>query len=67
MTWIDMARVAVAPTLDPETLRSRGHEKPDIDDDDGPPPPINRQRARPQYGELVCKATIYGREPVALD
>jgi hypothetical protein len=26
MAWIDMTRVAVAPTLDAETLRSRGRE-----------------------------------------
>jgi hypothetical protein len=59
MTWIDMARVAIAPTLDDETLRSRGLMKVAADADEGPRP--KRQRARPHLGEPVTAATIYGR------
>jgi hypothetical protein len=59
MPWIDMARVAIAPTLDDETLRSRGLMKIDADAAEGPTP--KRQRARPHLGEQVCSATMYGR------
>jgi hypothetical protein len=54
--WIDMTRVAVAPTRE---FQARGHEKIDEDDEEAPTPV--RHRARPELGEQVSKATIYGR------
>jgi hypothetical protein len=59
MTWIDMARVAIAPTLSDDERRCRGRDIPGVDDDEGPRP--KRQRARPHLGEPVTAATIYGR------
>jgi hypothetical protein len=57
--WIDMARVAVAPTLTDDERQSRiGSD----DADDGPA--VKRQRARLQY-EHVCKATCTGDEVVS--
>jgi hypothetical protein len=54
--WVDMARVAVAPTRE---FQARVHEK--IDDDlDEVPTPV-RRRANPKLGEGVAPATIYGR------
>ena len=44
MTWIDMARVAIAPTLSDDERRCRGRDIPGVDDDEGPRP--KRQRAR---------------------
>jgi hypothetical protein len=55
MTWIDMARVAVAPTLDAETLRSRAREFQAADADERPR--LKAGRARPHLGEQVCRAT----------
>jgi hypothetical protein len=47
-----MERVAVAPTLDAETLRSRGSTKISDDTNEGSMP--RRQRGRPHLGEQVC-------------
>jgi hypothetical protein len=54
-----MARMAVAPTLDAETLRCRGVIKIGDDADQGSMP--RPGRARPRWGEQVCKETLYGR------
>ena len=54
--WVDMARVAIANT---DEIKARVHEK--IDDDLGEGPTPVRCRARPELGEQVSKATIYGR------
>jgi hypothetical protein len=54
-----MTRVMIAPTLDADTLRSRGLMKIDADDAEGPI--IRRPRARENYGEQVCPATIAAR------
>lgn len=53
--WFDPARVAIAPTLD----QARASEKTGDDDEEGPTPV--RHRARPQLGEKVSPATVYGR------
>jgi hypothetical protein len=57
--WIDMTRVAVAPTLDADERQGRGSSKIDDDEREGPRPV--RHRARPHLGEQVSKATIYNR------
>jgi hypothetical protein len=57
--WIDMARVAITPTLDAEERAVRAGENSGVDDDEGSRP--KRQRARPHLGERVTAATIYGR------
>jgi hypothetical protein len=59
MSWIDMARVAIAPTLDADDLRCRGLKK--IDEDAGEARVVRRPRARVDLGEPVCAGTIYGR------
>ena len=51
--WVDMARVAIANT------KARASEKTADDDEEGSTPV--RHRARPELGEQVSKATIYGR------
>ena len=57
--WVDPARVAVARTLDPDEIKARDHEK--IDERDGVGARPVRHRARPELGEQVSPATIYGR------
>jgi hypothetical protein len=52
--WIDMTRVAVAPTLTDDDLKVRVHEKIDDDEGEGPRP----VRHRPQIGEKVSKITL---------
>jgi hypothetical protein len=54
--WIDMTRVAVAPTLTDDDLKVRGHEKIDDDAEEGPRP--KAARARPQIGEKASKITL---------
>jgi hypothetical protein len=46
--WVDMARVAIAPT--------RGHEKTAYDDDEGPTPKATRACAK--LGEQVSPITL---------
>jgi hypothetical protein len=53
--WLNFERLLIAPTL----ARSGGEREEDDGDEKGPP--INRQRARPELGEHVSPATIYGR------
>ena len=53
--WLNFERLLIAPTLD----QARASEKTGDDDKEGPMPV--RHRARPQLGEPVSPATIYGR------
>lgn len=57
--WIDMARVAIAPTLNDDNLKVRGQGK--IDDDEGEGPRPKAARARFNLGEPVSKVTLQVR------
>ena len=57
--WFNPATIAVAPTLTDDELQARGSRK--TDDDEGVDARPVRHRARPEVGEQVSSATIYGR------
>jgi hypothetical protein len=59
--WLEPERLLIAPTLSDDELRCRKQAESTPDADADPVPMPKRQRAREQYGEPVCKATIYGR------